>query len=182
MHRAEAIIDAALFWLATASCGGRLEGEPAPNQTGGSAGAAPNQTGGTAGAAPTSSCTNGLRDGTETDVDCGGRACPACGVDLGCVAGTDCASGFCAWDTCADDCRSLCIDEQGKLVGIPLLRFGPGDAATMTCQPLGAITCRCAPAVAGGYCTLVTDADSYCGDGICRFIETPARCPEDCPE
>jgi plastocyanin len=46
------------------------------------------------------SCSNGLRDGDETDIDCGG-ACAPCAVGLQCAAAPDCASGLCTAGRCA---------------------------------------------------------------------------------
>ncbi len=40
-------------------------------------------------------CTNGSRDGTETDVDCGGTSCPACADGKACTAPADCVDGVC---------------------------------------------------------------------------------------
>jgi hypothetical protein len=48
-----------------------------------------------------SSCTTGVLDGTETDVDCGGGACPLCTIGQSCLQGGDCASGKCANNHCA---------------------------------------------------------------------------------
>ncbi len=48
-------------------------------------------------AAPTS--TDGLKNGTETDVDCGGGAptnAPKCAIGLGCAANADCSSDGCS--------------------------------------------------------------------------------------
>ena len=39
-------------------------------------------------------CTDGEKDGAETDVDCGGP-CPACAVGRGCSTGSDCTSHVC---------------------------------------------------------------------------------------
>lgn len=37
-----------------------------------------------------------MRDGTETDIDCGGGTCSLCGVGSGCmIAATDCAATYC---------------------------------------------------------------------------------------
>src|SRR5215831_15943060 len=36
-------------------------------------------------------CTNMKQDGDETDVDCGGKACPACTMGKHCGADKDCA-------------------------------------------------------------------------------------------
>jgi hypothetical protein len=41
------------------------------------------------------SCMDGFRNGSETDVDCGGNACELCELDLRCVLNTDCTTGFC---------------------------------------------------------------------------------------
>jgi hypothetical protein len=44
------------------------------------------------------SCTDGIKNGTETDKDCGGAACPACGSGKACMQPTDCASAGCNYD------------------------------------------------------------------------------------
>lgn len=54
--------------------------------------------GGTGGAAP--ECTDGVKDGSESDVDCGG-ACAGCDVGKTCVVPQDCASGACTGGACA---------------------------------------------------------------------------------
>jgi hypothetical protein len=46
-------------------------------------------------------CNDGAKDGTETDVDCGGGACPPCGDTLGCGGNGDCQSGICQGGFCA---------------------------------------------------------------------------------
>jgi hypothetical protein len=48
-----------------------------------------------------SSCTDGVRNGDETGVDCGGNTCPPCGLDVACVGRSDCASHSCVGGTCA---------------------------------------------------------------------------------
>lgn len=52
--------------------------------------------------APTASeCTNGFRDGTETDIDCGGLNCGACGEGKSCLTDSDCAGrGVCSSYVC----------------------------------------------------------------------------------
>jgi hypothetical protein len=57
----------------------------------------------------TSTCVDQRQDGAETDVDCGGGTCPACGVGQGCSVNTDCtnqacdnATGKCATSQCTD--------------------------------------------------------------------------------
>lgn len=43
-------------------------------------------------------CDDRRRNGTETDVDCGGDECPACGDGSTCEEGGDCTSGVCGED------------------------------------------------------------------------------------
>jgi hypothetical protein len=48
-------------------------------------------------------CTDGVQNGTETDVDCGGNACPAlskCDVGKHCAVAGDCKSGVCQAGAC----------------------------------------------------------------------------------
>jgi hypothetical protein len=44
-------------------------------------------------------CESGVRDGLETDVDCGGF-CPPCALGQSCVRNADCVSGACNGGTC----------------------------------------------------------------------------------
>ena len=46
-------------------------------------------------------CADGIKDGNETDVDCGGGTCPSCALGKGCNAGSDCQSGYCSGGVCA---------------------------------------------------------------------------------
>jgi hypothetical protein len=50
---------------------------------------------------PPQQCTNGVRDATETDLDCGGGTCPACANGKACQLGGDCQSNFCNAHACA---------------------------------------------------------------------------------
>ena len=45
------------------------------------------------------SCADGVRDGTETAVDCGG-GCGGCGTGQTCVSGNDCLGGVCSVGVC----------------------------------------------------------------------------------
>jgi hypothetical protein len=42
-----------------------------------------------------SSCADGVQNGAESDVDCGGGACTRCAKGKGCTYDADCASGLC---------------------------------------------------------------------------------------
>lgn len=46
-------------------------------------------------------CSNGLEDGCETDIDCGGRSCATCPDFDTCIVDGDCQSGMCSNGICA---------------------------------------------------------------------------------
>jgi hypothetical protein len=49
-------------------------------------------------AAPT--CTDGVKNGTETGVDCGGGSCPTCATGQTCLSNSDCTSNVCSNGVC----------------------------------------------------------------------------------
>lgn len=51
-------------------------------------------------AAEPPTCNNTIRDGNETDVDCGGNVCKKCFDGKTCIANTDCAGGACLNKVC----------------------------------------------------------------------------------
>src|SRR5262249_32521894 len=58
----------------------------------------------------TMTCTDGAKNGTETDTDCGGTHCPPCAVGKACLMQLDCSTrscmeGVCAQDQCANGVR-----------------------------------------------------------------------------
>jgi hypothetical protein len=52
-------------------------------------------------------CTDGLKNGSETDVDCGGSSCGACADSRACGGATDCASKVCTNQICQ---AATCMD------------------------------------------------------------------------
>jgi hypothetical protein len=56
------------------------------------------------GATPT--CTDGNKNGNETDVDCGGGTCPTCAVSKHCAVDSDCTSNAC------DGVSLTCVSDQ----------------------------------------------------------------------
>jgi hypothetical protein len=46
------------------------------------------------------SCTDGIKDGTETDVDCGGGVCAPCASGKACLTNSDCMTMFCNAGIC----------------------------------------------------------------------------------
>ena len=67
--------------------------------------------GGAGGASHPLTCGNGKRDGSETDLDCGGD-CEACDPGKGCTTAADCTTkvcstqGACAAPSCTDGVRN----------------------------------------------------------------------------
>jgi hypothetical protein len=96
-------------------------------------------------------CGDSVRNGSETDVDCGGPTCSTCAIGEMCGVASDCASGACdgtCQPSCTDgianqnesdvDCGGVCADcgfGQSCNVG--------SDCTTETCG--GGGTCSCAP-------------------------------------
>lgn len=96
-----------------------------------------------------SSCTDGVRNGTESDVDCGGPSCGPCALTKACLARTDCSSGVCAQKVCAP---ASCRDGQRG-----------GDESDVDCG--GA---SCAPCATGQSCAAAPDCeDAICAGGTC---------------
>jgi hypothetical protein len=103
-------------------------------------------------------CGDGVRDGTETDVDCGGGGCPVCSDGARCSVAGDCASGDCSGNVCVS-----CSDgkrnggETDVDCGGPLC---PGCAAGGRCLvPADCMSGECAAMVCGAA------ADGAIGDG-----------------
>ena len=105
------------------------------------------------------SCTDAVQNANETDVDCGGSACPSCAPGKQCALNTDCASGACDAAEVPPVCRAAtCTDG-----------FQNGDETAIDC---GGTCGRCAN---GKSCRVNTDCSSANCDSpglICA-----SRCP-----
>jgi hypothetical protein len=133
-----------------------------------------------------STCFDGIKDGTETDVDCGG-ACPAkCGYQKDCGAAADCQSGACETTTTPPTCaQDQCSDgiQDGDETGVDC----GGSCQTKCGVGLGCRTgadCANPQGLVGvaGYCgsvTFVCDQTS-CTDGIRDGSETGVDCGGSC--
>jgi len=93
-------------------------------------------------------CFNGTKDGTETDIDCGG-ACGPCAANAACGGNDDCQSGSCSGGTCAPpDCGDFVRNGDET-------DFDCGGSCTKKCGGVGAMTELClihADCVAGTSC------------------------------
>jgi hypothetical protein len=97
---------------------------------------------------PTPTCSDGIKNGNETAIDCGGD-CPRCADGQGCATRDDCVSARCGGGTClactsniscgADAGGNLClcgeIDELAQKVCLHAEPQGPWVADCAECPP-----------------------------------------------
>ena len=102
---------------------------------------------------PATTCFDRVRDGDETDIDCGGPTCGACAEAAVCAAPTDCQTaacdgGHCAAASCTDavaDGLESDLDCGGPCGGCPQGKrcFGGGDCLSGHCSgQFGEGTCQ----------------------------------------
>jgi hypothetical protein len=144
----------------------------------------------------TATCTDGIRNGTETGIDCGGAVCVAqgrrCANGLGCAAGTDCTSTFCdATNVCATapsctdavrngnetdiDCGGATCVAQGRTCALTKACVANTDCASAVCFNN---VCSVEPCTDGARNNAETDID--CGGARCvgqgRLCTTGQTC------
>jgi hypothetical protein len=111
----------------------------------------------------TASCTNGVQDSTETDIDCGGAACPPCAIGMRCRIGPDCADGACTESMCR---ASTCAD-----------RTKNGTETDIDCGG------ECGPCPLNARCLSDEDCTSaHCIGNSCRQPCPSASMSSGCPE
>ncbi len=134
------------------------------------------------------SCTDGVRNGDETDVDCGG-ACAVCEFERACLRDSDCGTAlcdlgicvpcatdhdcpsatFCDVGVCAPDrCVVACADGDDTCQSLPLA-CDDGDPCTVDlCDP--AVGCVASTTLADGLACddgVACTAGSFCFEGVC---------------
>jgi hypothetical protein len=141
----------------------------------------------------TGSCSDGVKNGAETDVDCGGGLCDKCAEDQACGADADCGTTSCKAGKCAIPPAPTCVDGvknqqetdvdcagecapcgDGKIC-VSNNDCGSGLCTAGTCAPTGKPTC-----VDGKKNQDETDVD--CGGGTCPKCGYAKACmtPSDC--
>lgn len=123
--------------------------------------------------------TDGVKNGTETAIDCGGSSGKTCAGGLACLAGADCFSGNCTANVCAkagtggacmtnNDCFSAnCTVNSGSTPGTCLQAYaGQGCAADGDCLGAGS--------------TCVSNICRSCDDGILNGNEKGIDCGGSC--
>jgi hypothetical protein len=97
-------------------------------------------------------CADGMQNGAETDVDCGGSDCPSCLIGDGCETSRDCSAGECTSGTCQlpGGGGGLSGGGQGSNRCMP--------ACSQVCFPVGILPC-CNPL---GICGCTWAPGAYC--------------------
>lgn len=93
-------------------------------------------------------CTDGVRNGSESDIDCGGVVCTRCGYGKICASSDDCANALCSGGRCREcsvdsECGSdgnggcLCRQQSG---GAGVCVTAEGTSGFSGCNPCPADT------------------------------------------
>jgi hypothetical protein len=122
---------------------------------------------------PPPTCSDGVRNGGETAVDCGGPTCPRCATGLGCSGAADCLSGVCTAATCrapacddgvkngtetGTDCGGGTCPDCADGLGCA----GPGDCLSGVCSATLCVPPSCVDNVNNG-----AETDVDCGGPSC---------------
>lgn len=118
------------------------------------------------------SCSDGLKNGTETAIDCGGGTCggctgAVCAVNMDCTAALSCVDTTCCTTTCTGTCMACNLPGSVgvcSLVPVGDMDLGTCTDPTMACD--GAGSCR---KTTGQVCAANGDcASNTCLAGFCR--------------
>ncbi|WP_437969062.1 DUF4215 domain-containing protein [Sorangium sp. So ce260] len=126
-------------------------------------------------------CGDGVMNGAETDVDCGGSACVPCADAAACVADADCRNGICRDGTCK---ASSCADGATNGAETDADCGGPACAPCATGKACAAdgdcLGGRCSGTTCLPSCTDVArngaETDIDCGGPACVGCAAGMRC------
>ena len=130
-------------------------------------------------------CTDGTNDGSETGIDCGGDACPACGIGEACLGNSDCLSKAC--DSASSSCvASACSDNQEDASetdvdcggSCPPCAIGAkceegADCASSACD---ALSHTCVADACNDHQTDGVETDVDCGGAVCGPCAVMKNC------
>lgn len=118
------------------------------------------------------SCTDSIKNGTETAIDCGGTACNKCAIGLTCATANDCLSATCTGGLCVP-APATCTDrikngnETDVDCGGPTCNVCSIGQICLAARDCVSATCS------GGRCVT---APPTCTDGIKNGSETDVDC------
>ena len=103
-------------------------------------------------------CSNGIRDGGEAGVDCGGTCPTKCANGTSCTSGGSCTSGNCVEGVCCNSpCNTTCVSclqsRSGQSDGT-CANITTGSDPKGECSPQSPSTCGRTGQCAGGACQL----------------------------
>ncbi len=125
-------------------------------------------------APPAPTCTDLIKNGAESDVDCGGGTCPKCALTRACALAADCASGICTGGRCvAPSCTDTA--KNGTETDVDC-----GGGSCPSCAD--GKTCGGAADCASGICTATKCAAPSCIDTVKNGGETDVDCGGTCPK
>ncbi|UQA56079.1 hypothetical protein [Polyangium aurulentum] len=135
------------------------------------------------------SCIDGVKNGDETDIDCGGYNCTDCNQGKGCEAPTDCKTNFCADGVCCNAaCNEACkaCNLSGQIGTCDVVDKYSEDASYgngQSCLNSAGLACTgagsCAKAL-GAMCTANGDCASLrCADPDANGQKTCLKAPGD---
>lgn len=117
-------------------------------------------------------CANDMRDGTETDTDCGGT-CKGCPSGSACVTHGDCLSGECDGGTCAAEYRLTCQDLLYAHPDLPdgVYRIDPDGSG----ENMAAFQVYCDMSTRGGGWTVVEKSPHEDPVGLGLYSDFPVN-------
>jgi hypothetical protein len=120
------------------------------------------------------SCGDGIKNGDEADVDCGGQCPDKCDDGQSCGGGDDCESGVCTNNVCM---APSCFDglQNGDETDVDC-----GGSCQQKCDD--GQSCDAPGDCVGGICSQGTCASPSCSDGIKNGSETDVDCGGGCPD
>ena len=132
-------------------------------------------------------CSDHLKDGNETDVDCGGGTCPPCAVGQQCKVNSDCTSGDCVANVCHSGTAGSCTDGfmDGTETDVdcgggtcPTCSLGKkcvidADCVSNACD---AITFICVANQCADHRKDGNETDVDCGGGTCASCSVGKKC------
>ena len=100
---------------------------------------------------PEATCNDSMRNGNESDTDCGGPDCDPCGVMSRCLANDDCASGLCSDGLCQEPVMAgeMAGETAGEMAGETAGEIAGETAGEMAGETAGEMAGETAGEMAG---------------------------------
>ncbi|HRI65125.1 MAG TPA: hypothetical protein PK156_12840 [Polyangium sp.] len=123
-------------------------------------------------ACTTAECSDGVMNGLETDIDCGGMQCSQCPDGLGCVGDPDCKSNVCMGGKCAaPTCTDNALNGAETYV----------DCGGADCPPCATgKPCKIGTDCEGRVCLAGVCQDPACDDQVLNGTESDVDCGGTC--